>query len=454
MPINRHSVGLTVLNATLLVAYSLTGQPLSAEEVPPGGLCTQEQMQLEQQRMKLMDHPIIQATRKSVREIYEKSPLANTRAGVETLDAALDAHIAAMLNHAVNFDSAKPRALWAANAAHEWNHTHISNSGYGIENPDNVYRHIPLDSQSTYLLKGRWHKGYEPAQQTFTFYSSLPGMKSMNVEGSPLAAAFANPTLTENGEFEVTIDKGHITGSNLDIKPHSPIALLIVRDTIADWSNQYATELSIERISDSTERTLDTDHKQAIEAAEYITKSVPFWYEYNEQFIYSRPVNTIYPPRERGTGWGFSTSGHFQIPRKHSLVVTLNRFEAAYLGFQLTDPWGVASEYVTATGSLNHNQAKHNADGSITYVISATDPGVHNWLDTGGLDRGLFAIRWQGANAKAVDVNAAVLEVRMVPLEDLLSELGTNAYPTSPEERRLQIQKRAQNYAIRLCGHG
>jgi len=85
MPINRHSVGLTVLNATLLVACSLTGQPLSAEEVPPGGLCTQEQMQLEQQRMKLMDHPIIQATRKSVREIYEKSPLANTRAGAETL---------------------------------------------------------------------------------------------------------------------------------------------------------------------------------------------------------------------------------------------------------------------------------------------------------------------------------------------------------------------------------
>jgi len=44
MPINRHSGGLTVLNATLLVAYSLTGQPLSEKEVPPGGLYTQEQM--------------------------------------------------------------------------------------------------------------------------------------------------------------------------------------------------------------------------------------------------------------------------------------------------------------------------------------------------------------------------------------------------------------------------
>jgi hypothetical protein len=82
MPIIRHSAGLAALNACLLVACSLTGQSLSAEEMPPGGLCTQEQMQLEQQRMKLMDHPIIQATRKSVREIYEKSPLANTRAGV------------------------------------------------------------------------------------------------------------------------------------------------------------------------------------------------------------------------------------------------------------------------------------------------------------------------------------------------------------------------------------
>ena len=34
-----------------------------------------------------------------------------------------------------------------------------------------------------------------------------------------------------------------------------------------------------------------------------------------------------------------------------------------------------------------------NEDGTYTYVISATDPGVHNWIDSDGLREGILTLR-------------------------------------------------------------
>jgi hypothetical protein len=78
---------------------------------------------------------------------------------------------------------------------------------------------------------------------------------------------------------------------------------------------------------------------------------------------------------------GFVSSGHFQLGNNEALVVTLDRLRADYLGFQLSDPWGVAPEYGSRNGSrngsLNRSQAKANPDGTYIYVIAADDPGVY-----------------------------------------------------------------------------
>ena len=48
---------------------------------------------------------------------------------------------------------------------------------------------------------------------------------------------------------------------------------------------------------------------------------------------------------------------------------------------------------------LSAAQAEPNADGTISLLVSARDPGVANWVDTGGCKDLLPMIRWQGIPA-------------------------------------------------------
>jgi len=66
----------------------------------------------------------------------------------------------------------------------------------------------------------------------------------------------------------------------------------------------------------------------------------------------------------------------------------------------------------------------------MTIVISAQDPKVQNWLDTGGHEKGLIMIRWQGANQapppaiKAVKVNYYAINSQIPPKPLTLMQLN------------------------------
>ena len=99
-----------------------------------------------------------------------------------------------------------------------------------------------------------------------------------------------------------------------------------------------------------------------------------------------------------------------------------------------------------ASGSLNNTQALASSDGSFRYVISARDPGIHNWLDTGDIHEGGLFIRWQTL-PEAKD--SAVGEVKLVKLSELSDLLVENSGKVSPERRTLLNKKRAATYAHR-----
>ena len=61
----------------------------------------------------------------------------------------------------------------------------------------------------------------------------------------------------------------------------------------------------------------------------------------------------------------------------------------------VTNLWTVTGDYWDEQTSLNNAQAVANPDGTYTFVISPTDPGVRNWVSTGGLNQGTVSIRFQ-----------------------------------------------------------
>jgi hypothetical protein len=128
----------------------------------------------------------------------------------------------------------------------------------------------------------------------------------------------------------------------------------------------------------------------------------------------------------------------------------LSPLGAAYLGFQVADPWGIALDYVDRNGSLNQNQAKPNADGSYTYVISPRDPGVYNWIDTAGLTSGTYTLRWQALPKAVASAAEGVRSSAVVKMGMLQSLLPVGTVFVTPEQRKMQLVQRAASYGRRL----
>ena len=76
------------------------------------------------------------------------------------------------------------------------------------------------------------------------------------------------------------------------------------------------------------------------------------------------------------------------------------------------------------------------ADGSYRIVISAQDPGVANWLDTGGYNEGLIQGRWNLCDGKPLPA------LKLVKLADLRRTLPTETGSVTPAEREKALRDR------------
>jgi uncharacterized membrane protein len=79
-----------------------------------------------------------------------------------------------------------------------------------------------------------------------------------------------------------------------------------------------------------------------------------------------------------------------------ALVVECDVPSARYWSFQLYNlGWFEAFDLDDRIVSVNNAQAALSDDTErVEVVVSASDPGVRNWLDTGGRRHGLLMLRW------------------------------------------------------------
>ncbi len=410
------------------------------------------QIALEKRELRILAMPQIQEQLKLGRELYRKSHLAQFPDGAKTLDNAVRAIVLSSIQFTLIDDPARPQILWGVNQPHSWAGISVPGSGYGVDNPDNLYRYIAIDGESRYEISGR-RTGKGPAQESFTLYSSIPGTGAQNKEGSSVVGALMDDGIkfADDGSFTITIDSDPATpgASHLQSKPGAK--LLNIRDTMADWTTQFPNRLSIRRLSGPPAPAAASDTELADRAAAIAKTVLPYWLTYFDQNNYKNPPNTIEPPFVRGGGWGFAAGGWFQLKDDEALIVTLKTLGVSYLGFQATDVWSVAPDYIHDTSSLTNMQAKPNADGTYTYVLAPNDPNVWNWLDTGHLHVGMFNARWQGVPASVTSAADAVVKMSVVKIADLKAALPAETVWVTPAERKTQQSDRAAAYALRLA---
>lgn len=166
------------------------------------------------------------------------------------------------------------------------------------------------------------------------------------------------------------------------------------------------------------------------------------------------PANTMMtlaPETSYGVGLESAvvTGGNWDLDPGEALILKVPTVEAAYSGIELMNVYGGALPYVMAQTTLNNTTTYHADDGYTYYVVSATNPGVANWLDTGGLSTGEIFARFENVTDRA-DALGLGVETHVVSIDDIDQYLPTDTPTVSPEEFAADMARRVFSYDYAL----
>jgi len=145
------------------------------------------------------------------------------------------------------------------------------------------------------------------------------------------------------------------------------------------------------------------------------------------------------------------SAGYFQLDDDQALVITIDPGDAGYFVVPVTNDWTITDNYWDQQTSLNNalTQAKPNPDGTYTIVVSPQDPGVWNWVSTGGLNQGTISIRFQDLDPQSSDLPTVSSQV--VSLDELADVLPPNTVYAAPQDRLDQIALRKSGFDKRFA---
>jgi hypothetical protein len=305
----------------------------------------------------------------------------------------------------------------------------------GLFNPDNVYLTTLLDPAGRYRITGQRGTHAQLILQLLDDPSVVAlGQSRGVIDVSALGVAAGE-------DFELFLGGEQRGGRWFALAPDANS--LLVRMTFADWARETPSTLRIERLDTPPPHAEDPAHGRLARAAQFLDGASALWLDvFIQRLEASVPVNgvTELRPTRDGLAGQYSVNGRFDLAEDEALVIEVARSSATYQAIQLGDAWFVTPDWTRHQVSLNHAQARADADGRLRFVIARRDPGVLNWLDTAGNARGYLFMRWQGVAAPLGPEHAPT--ARLVKLANLRAVLPADTPRTSAEERAAQLSAR------------
>ena len=278
-----------------------------------------------------------------------------------------------------------------------------------VDNPDVRYGFCALDETRTYRLVGT--RG-EAAYIGLTFGTPVGQGPVGGRTGTTVQAHVDQFELGRHGEVDILIVPA---GGSPATHPKNCIEMalgtgqLAVRETFFDRRVDKPADLRVELVDDEAPPVL---------GAEELAGKLEFAGLFL-QFVAATAVNMWHDTADNVNTFG-GTAGAEHVAaqddeiRSHSnaemtyhggrwvlgegqaLVVTVHDppTEFLYWGLTTSTAWMESLDYRYTTTNLNNKTAQRSGDGDWRLVISPTDPGVSNWLDTQGRREGYMIVRW------------------------------------------------------------
>ncbi|RMI30877.1 hypothetical protein [Nocardia stercoris] len=318
-------------------------------------------------------------------------------------------------------------AVLQLSRAHGTSHPYfVSSTGpytkMGLDNPDTLYYHATIEPGAEYLVTGvrgsTVDLSFQVLQGNYTA-ASVPGGED----------AF------DDRRLEIAADGSYALrfGPPIDNPPSNyfPLgegaSMLAVREVYGDWNAEQKGKIRIERVDTVGTAPAEPDvarlRKRYQAAGRMLVTRMHTWFNFPKWFYLDLPVNTLTEPRltPGGLSTQYSSVGHFDLAPDQALVITVPKSDAPYMGFQLGSRWYISLDYVNHQTSLNHAQAQVDPDGMIRMVVSASNPGIANWIETTGRSLGILQFRWQRVDRPVTPAEGPTIE--LVPVDKVAERL-------------------------------
>ena len=361
---------------------------------------------------------------------------------------------------------------------HSWYGLEVGGSRQLYDNPDTIYRFIPVNKTSEYVLTGRLYEGI-PADTTFSVLEGTAGTTSTILSLKDLE-------ISDDGSFVITVSgEPAAPGQANHLQLTSSSTLIAARNTLGDWDVEEPMELEVHRVGGppnslfaqlggfvlfgalvndrpTLARLLSVIPPLPIAEAPFVRGTLTALLlgvrGANQQARYMalattdpdtgelRPPNVLTQPASNAEFLSnqLQSNGYFQLAEDEALVLTIDPVGAGFFTVPVYNDWTITDDYWNQQTSLNNDQAVANPDGTYTMVVSLADPAVANWVSTGGLSQGIISMRFQDLDPDAVrnpSVDSAV-----VKLADLADYLPAGTVYVTPAERAAQLVARKAGF--------
>jgi len=315
---------------------------------------------------------------------------------------------------------------------------------WGGPNADNVYRHARIDPALRYRIRGRMHSCEE------FILAMRAGFMHQEKWGTLAEHNASDLGIVEGADFEILLGGDGTEPGWLPI-PEGAV-MCSIREYYFDWRELEPATFTIECLDgpDHLPRVGPEDFAAKVDdAIRGVERSMSYWNSYMLDERAARDDNSFMGSFALEKGLAAARYGFcfWDLGPDDALVIESDVPDARYWSVQLyPDAWFELADPVERITSLNHRQARVSSDGRLRMVVAHRDPGIDNWLEAGGRQRGLCTLRWFWPNGDGAPEPVA----RLTAVDDVWDHLPADTIRVGPTERSAVLESRRRHLAWRF----
>jgi hypothetical protein len=315
---------------------------------------------------------------------------------------------------------------------------------WGGPNVDQVTRRARIDPAGTYRISGTMGSCED---FILTLKNGDMHLERYGILAERMASELG---IGAGDEFAILLAPAEATRDPASapwVELHPETTMVNVREYYFDWAPRPPATIVIERLDTQGRSPAPLSPgdvaRMLDEAAALVERSVVYWNDYVNAEQAKLPPNTMGAPQHStgGSSRIHYSFGFFDLAPGETLVVDADPVDARFFDVQLYSlGWFESLDFANRVTSRNHTQVWRGDDGRVRVVITADDPGVANWLDTQGHQRGMVTFRWIRATEPPT-ITAGVVAT------DALGAALPPGTPTITREQRADEIRRRQAHA-------